>query len=473
MKKRSLKNIEKKCGLLCFLLCIAVAPIMNSEAVSVGAVANEGTAENDNGTDTVNLSSNADLKTFKLSPGKLSPDFSANTTEYEFTLNEDMMQVVLKAKTKDSNAKIISSSGFANLSIGTNLAVLNVKAADGTIKSYRVSIIKESGKNNAVENLITANKDTDGNIPVEGQNLVVNSTIPDNLIPDGCTKVQYVYKNNYVEGALFAKGELMLLYLTDENGNQGDFHIYYSGTDEFVDFVQIKSVDGQFVFPVQYPIGIPVPSGFGEGSIQLSGKTIDAYIMDESTSETNYSELEEEVEEEPAYDIPSTEEYFMFFGISSNGNNGWYLYDTVEKTCQRYLEPAEDSGNGVGSFNNESYVTYKLQSQKRMIVICVLIFVIALLLAVILNLLLKMRNNNDKIEEEEEIDEEETDEKLAEIIEDNIVEEQDPNVEDDSCQEVSIDEISEQKEEQPYHHEEEAALLDDDFEFEFINIRRK
>lgn len=449
MKKISLKNIEKKCGLLFFLLCIAVAPIMNSEAVSVGAVANEGTVENDNSTDTTNLSSNADLKSFKLSPGKLSPEFSANTTEYEFTLNEDMMQVVLKARTKDSDAKIISSSGFANLSIGTNLAVLNVKAADGTMKAYRVSIIKESGKNNAVENLVTANKDANGNIPVEGQNLVVNSTIPDNLIPDGCTKVQYVYKNNYVDGALFAKGELMLLYLTDENGNQGDFHIYYSGTDEFVDFVQIKSGDGQFVFPVQYPTGIPVPSGFGEGSIQLSGKTIDAYIMDENTSETEYSELEEEEEVEPAYDIPSTEEYFMFFGISSNGNKGWYLYDTVEKTCQRYLEPAEDSGNGVGSFNNESYVTYKLQSQKRMIVICVLIFIIALLLAVILNLLLKMRNHNDKIEEEEEIDEEEADEKLVEIIEDNIVEEQ------------------------PNYHEDEAALLDDDFEFEFINIRRK
>lgn len=230
----------------------------------------------------------------------------------------------------------------------------------------------------------------EGYILTGQENFVVHSTFPEEDLPDGCTKVEYIYKGNYMNAAYFDEGELMLLYASAADGSNGDFYVFYSGSNEFFGFVPIKSSNGLVVFPVQYPTGIPIPNYFVEASVELSGKVVAGYLVSEAAfeEEQEYTDMEIE-EEESTYTLPEFQEYFLFFGISSNGNKGWYLYDTVEQTCQRYLDLTTSTDQNV--FDEESYVVYKKKSQQRMVVICVMAFVLIVAFVVLLNQFLKIR----------------------------------------------------------------------------------
>ncbi|MCM1160372.1 MAG: hypothetical protein NC412_04025 [Roseburia sp.] len=355
----------------------------------------------------LNLSSNADLKLLNLYPGELSPSFSPDITEYQFLLEDkNMASVGLDVEARDKKAKVIAMSGFSNLRIGENLAVLTVKAEDGTTKSYRIKIIREQGEVKAEQVEAPEPVSEQGYIATGQENFVVHSSFPDELLPDGCLKVEYIYKGNYIEAAYFEEGELMLLYASNQDGGNGDFYVYYSGSNEFFGFVPIRSSNGLVVFPVQYPTGIPIPNYFVEASVELEGKAVAGYLVSESafSDEQEYTDMEIE-EEETSYVLPEYTDYFLFFGISSNGNKGWYLYDTIENTCQRYLDLTTDMNETV--FDEENYVVYKKKSQQRMILICILLFLLLLSLVIMLNQFLKIRElKGDEDEEEDENDEE-------------------------------------------------------------------
>lgn len=351
-------------------------------------------------------SSNADLKLLNLYPGSLTPSFSPDVTDYTFLLEDNnMAQVGFDVKTDDKNAKVIAMSGFSNLKIGENPAVLTVKAEDGTTKSYRIRITRNQGEVEAEQAEAPAPVSEEGYIATGQENFVVHSSFSDELLPDGCTKVQYIYKGNYIEAAYFDEGELMLLYASNSDGSNGDFYVYYSGSNEFFGFVPIRSSNGLVVFPVQYPTGIPIPNYFVEASVELDGKAVAGYLVSESAfaEETEYTDMEIE-EEEATYVLPDMTDYFLFFGISSNGNKGWYLYDNVENTCQRYVDLTTSTDQNV--FDEESYVVYKKKSQQRMIVICVLAFLLIVMFVILLNQFLRIRELRGEYEEE---DEEETD----------------------------------------------------------------
>lgn len=443
------------------------------------------------------LSSNADLKLLNLYPGNLSPSFSPDVTEYSFVLEDNnMASVGLDVEAEDKKAKIIAMSGFSNLKVGENPAVLTVKAEDGTTKSYRVRITRNQGEVEAEQVEEPEAVTAEGYIATGQENFVVHSTFPQEAFPDGCTKVEYIYKGNYIEAAYFDEGELMLLYASAADGSNGDFYVYYSGSNEFFGFVPIKSSNGLVVFPVQYPTGIPIPNYFVEASIELFGKTVAGYLVSESAFEEEQEYTDMEIEnEESAYTLPEFKEYFLFFGISSNGNKGWYLYDTVEQTCQRYLDLTASTDQNV--FDEESYVVYKKKSQQRMVVICVMAFLLIVAFVVLLNQFLKIRelkNEYDEDEDEEE-DGDEEEEKPKQKVRTERKAPKEPEqpakkkqpaekklkskpVQQPAEKKPRPKPVQQPEEKKPRPkrvQEQEQALsveLDDDFEFEFIDINR-
>lgn len=352
-------------------------------------------------------SSDANLKKLVLEPGTLSPEFSAEVTDYTFVLEDNNMnQVILNAKTKNKKAEIIAVSGFTNLKVGDNLAVLTVKAEDGTTRSYHVTITRNQGEVEAEAIEPAAAVSEEGYIQTGQENLVVHKEFADELVPSGCVKVEYSYKGHYVDAAYFEEGELILLYASAADGSNENFYVYYSGSDEYFEFVPFESSNGLLVFPVQYPTGIPIPNYFTEASIDYNGTVIAGYTVSESffEEEEEYTDMEVE-EEESTYTLPEYTEYFLFFGISSEGNKGWYLYDMMENTCQRYLDLTADVTENV--FDEESYVIYKEKSQQRMVAICVLVFVVLIFLVILLNQFLKIRELKSQLPEEDDLEPEE------------------------------------------------------------------
>jgi len=367
------------------------------------------------------LSSNAHLKRFKPTDAKLKPKFSGDVTDYTVTLKGNDKQLRYKATTEDENAQIIAASGFSNLKNGTNKAVLTVRAQDGTTMAYTFTIVKEG---DAVDPEDTTEREVaeavGGFIPIEGSDLYVNTTFPEELLPEGFLQVDYVYKEQYVEAAFFEPGEMMLLYLSDMEGSNGGFYIYYSGTDEFMDFIQLKGWEGHFIFPIQFPLGVVIPDGFQDASMQWNDKTVPAFmvsssLMEEAVSQdpsdeslTQQDTLEDDLEEEIlAGNIgASPDDYYLLYAMNQDGGEGFYMYDSLEGTYQRFLRMTVESEGEV--FDDENYVIYKAKSQRRMVVIGVLIIVVVLLLFLLLNMYLQQKEWKE--EDDSEADDEESQE---------------------------------------------------------------
>lgn len=361
------------------------------------------------------VSSNANLKKFSITDAKIEPKFNKEHTEYTITLEGNMPQLTFSAKTSSKRAKIIAVSGFSYLKNGSNKAVLNVKAEDGTIKTYYFTIIKE-GKAASTEDTTEREviEAVNGRIPVTDSELAVNTTFPSDFLPDGCIKVDYIYKEQVVEAAFFEQGEVMLLYLTKQDGSEGDFYIYYSGTDEFMDFIQIKGSEDQFVFPVQFPVGVVIPDRFIDSSMQWGEKTVPAFMVstsetEEETAVVSANEETQIIEEESLNPIVEPTDFYLLYAMNQDGKAGFYLYDTLEGTYQRYLELTSYE-EATGAFDEESYVIYKNKSQKRMVVIGVLIVIIVVLLFVLLNLLLSLKEYKEQNDDDDDDDENEPEE---------------------------------------------------------------
>ena len=98
-----------------------------------------GSTSNNNKTNT--KSSNANLRNLLLSVEGLTPAFSKNITSYSLTVGENIDTIKVNASVEHSRASY-SVSGNTNLKIGENVITIRVTAEDGTVKTYKINVLK-------------------------------------------------------------------------------------------------------------------------------------------------------------------------------------------------------------------------------------------------------------------------------------------------------------------------------------------
>ena len=499
------------------LLALCVAALLTGNSLDAQATGTKDTAK-ETAKETASQSpeeksNDATMKTFSLYEGELSPLFTPDHTEYTIYVLPEVKNIAFDAIPNDSKASIAEANGFSDLSEDESEAILTIEAEDSTKITYNFKIVHtEDPKGDA------GIKVEEGTIAIPDSDQVVNGTYPEDILPEGCTQKEYNYKGKLVEAAIYEPADLMMLYLTDANGENGAFYIYYSGSDEFMPFIQLKGSDGKFIFPLQYETGIPIPDGFVDTEFSWEGKTIPAYMISEELYKEADTYTDLETEEETLYQVTKPEEFYLLFALSSDGLRGWYLYDTVEGTYQRYLDVPTNTVTDDST--DTAYLNYKEKSQQRMAVICVLAFVIVVLLVVIMNILLRGKDRRIVDENEEDDDDDESDIEDEEAIEDEDDIAKNMDVNDDSEERDDVEEQSEvfsgsdisvstemieetemapgigledsdllsdsneqeedsdnrqkdkEKESEERRKAEIAEGIDDDFEFEFIQIER-
>ena len=87
---------------------------------------------------------NNDLASLTVSKGSLSPAFSASVKNYEVTVENDVTSITVTAKKYAANATIDHESVTKNLEVGSNTVNITVTAADGTPKTYQITIYRKS-----------------------------------------------------------------------------------------------------------------------------------------------------------------------------------------------------------------------------------------------------------------------------------------------------------------------------------------
>jgi hypothetical protein len=90
-------------------------------------------------------STNANLSSLQISPGTLSPAFSASTQSYSATVAQDQTTITVSAVAADSKAKVKYNDVKNNLVVGTNSVKITVTAENGSTKVYTITVTRTSG----------------------------------------------------------------------------------------------------------------------------------------------------------------------------------------------------------------------------------------------------------------------------------------------------------------------------------------
>lgn len=325
----------------------------------------------------VTYSSDSSLKSLTVSPGKLSPSFSSGTKNYSVTVGNETKKLSVSATPKDSKAKVTSVSGNNNLSVGKNTVKVTVTAEDGSKSTYTITVTREAAKEsntgtnnnqNNTNNSGSKNDSSNNNSKTDTKNngsadkvtptpeptpatvekvdevteieVKIGSEVrylqkdfKEDDLPKAFEKKTVTYQGEEVAAAVSKKGELTMFYLSDLDKKNGAFYVYHETENSFRKFVTLNGKGGQYIL-LERNSDIEVPAGFEKVTAKLD--KLEMYAWKKIGVDNN--------------------EFYLVYAMNSAGNQGWYLYDTVEETMQRYPSEIIDSDNDavIEAFGQDS-----------------------------------------------------------------------------------------------------------------------
>lgn len=266
----------------------------------------------------VTYSKDATLSGLTISPGELTPAFSADVTEYTAVVGADVEKLTVSAPANDSKASV-SVSGNEGLQLGENTITCKVTAEDGaTTKTYTILVTKteEAATESSEETTVAQEGGSATN--VEEGNWLVAETFDVANLPEGFTVTDFTYDGMAVQAGVDGQGNI-LLFMTNENG-EGDFFLLDTATGILAPYVTVRMAEKQIIVlpPEENPSDVTLPEGFAECTIDIGNHTVHGWIWAANANETP--------------------EYCVVYGQNENGERNFYRYDQKEMTMQRYFQ---------------------------------------------------------------------------------------------------------------------------------------
>ena len=144
-----------------------------------------------------------------------------------------------------------------------------------------------------------------------------------------------------------------MLYLVQDGAEEstGSFFVYDSTRDTLYPFV--KMVNGEhYVIALLPPVDYTMPDTMQQTQLTLA----DGSLV------TAYQETQEEGSEVES-------EFYTFYGVNSDGTEGWYQYDSIEETYQRVNTGTTVSSDGLqdedAAYLQEEYLALSEKYKKK------------------------------------------------------------------------------------------------------------
>lgn len=395
--KRSVGTVTfqaKSSGKATFSASAPIAGNQEGDRVSVTGASASVNIKNETGDDAekgdnANKSSDNSLSSLTLSAGKLSPAFQYNITSYTAEVENDVTSVVVSAKANNEKATVESVKGGEKLAVGSNKIRIVVKAENGVTTTYVVNVTRKAAGDDEKQQDSEKDEQPDGDLSqqyyeINGQKLYPAASIPEDVVPQdfeqGTMKLwdkdyPYLYNDNI-------GSQICLLYLVDENKENGALYMVMdSAPYEAYPYVSFSSEFG-YIVVVPDADETTLPAGYKAGTLNIEGKgSVGVYYYGEDKN------------------------VCLVYAVNNEGNYGWYLYDTNERTYMRYLGNSEADREEIQVPDTEAQSgdIQKLESQNRMIFWAFLIVVLFLLVVIVI-LVLSRRNRLEHQEGEEDFD---------------------------------------------------------------------
>lgn len=268
-----------------------------------------------------------DLASLSVEGFVLSPGFDKGTLEYNVVVPEDTKEVNLIAKAQDSKASV-SGTGKKEVSSGTNVFEIIVRAENGAEKTYKVTVeVKDA---NPIE------------VEVDGEKLTVVK-IKDNL-PTANAYQEHTIKINDIDIPAF-KSDNTGLVLVGLKNNEGDIGLYiYNQDDNSYKLYQELGMNKVTVYPLETNEEI---DGYTKGEVEINGIKVNGFYYKDNSR------------------------FCVIYGVNvETGEKGFYQYDKENQVLEKY---------------NDEYVNVleeKLQLYSYIIIGFSVIFVLFLLILI-------------------------------------------------------------------------------------------
>lgn len=329
----------------------------HSKTIKIGNVQN-------NTTQDPNKNKGAALKSISVSSGTLKPEFKADVTEYTVVVPYSHTDGILSCESVDPNAKI-AVEGSRQLKVGLNKRVIIVTASNGDQRRYTVTFnrLDENG------NDTTATGEEGLKTTVNGKEFIISQADASIVPPTGFSVATAPYGEQEIAVYADASGKIMLCYLIAADESEKGFFLYEDGTFKTFNFIDAS---GKIYIVIE---GQQAPDGFYKSE----------YIQDERKI--------------PCYKYMAKEyaDYIVVFVKATDGQSGYYRYDTSEGTIQRF--PEFKDGAKVDVMNQKTEI---VDFNTKVIVWALSGLLVMAFIAIIVLLIIKLSLNakNKKAEKE-------------------------------------------------------------------------
>lgn len=229
-------------------------------------------------------SDNTYLKNLKISPGKLSPDFDKNKTEYTTEVSYDQDKLIVSAQPEDEKSNI-AVVGNEKLIVGNNKISIKVTAESGGAKEYVITAVRKEEEKQQTEEINetsetdlsggnTGNGITEGTAKIgkvqikkEGNDSYIQNGFRYRLlepgdgvaIPDGYIKTSLIINDIPVTAYTLSSdldNDFLLLYAENENKEAG-FYQYDRKEETLQRYVKSREgnkvvMSGEFLKSEEY-----------------------------------------------------------------------------------------------------------------------------------------------------------------------------------------------------------------------------
>lgn len=244
-------------------------------------------------------SADCDLASLQVSPGTLTPAFSADRTTYSLQVDEDVTSVVVSASAADGNATT-SVSGANSIQKGKNTVRVTVTAENGAVKVYTINV--QAGEDVG---------DPVATIDGKEYSFVMNE---DGLeAPEGFTAGTTTYKDWDVLSYESPNKKITVVCLKDEDG-ENHWLIMDAEKDVFTPYQEYSSQYNRYIITA-VPDGVAIPDGFKETTLKIGDNSVVAYQSDDIADKDLY----------------------LVYAINVEGEEGFYEYDAKEQAFLRYV----------------------------------------------------------------------------------------------------------------------------------------
>ena len=260
----------------------------------------------DGTTEALKGSGDNSLKSLEISPGTLTPAFQPGTTAYSVTLPEDTTSIVVSAVPNDAKATVAVSHNN-DLEPGENKTYIVVTAENGTQKTYVLNITCGEAKEEPDE----AEAQT---VTINGVEYAIASAKQLETVeaPEGFTAGETDYKGIKVPVYRSQNLKLQLMYLLDA-GEQGKWYIYTENPENFTLYIEERNAANRYVI-LTPGADVEIPDGYQKSELNLNGTPVTSYVRN------------------------GDDAIVLVYAMNLDGEPGFYFYDTVEGTYQRYHE---------------------------------------------------------------------------------------------------------------------------------------